>query len=131
MKSFSVIAAISATQAINLSYDNAGGLLGEPEFMRAHPEWKISNLLSSESQKQRPDVYLGIHQDVNIGVRFVGGNSQFELSHLLSPEAEKQKQRPEIYTQTGADLRFDGNSEILKSHPEWSQATLLSKENEF
>ena len=51
MKYISIIAAAGLTQAINLSYDNAGGLLGEPEFMAKHPEWKLSNLLGEDNEK--------------------------------------------------------------------------------
>jgi hypothetical protein len=60
MKSFAVLALLGCTEATKISYDSAGGLLGEPEFMRQHPEWKTDNMLgtSNEVQRQRPDVYL-------------------------------------------------------------------------
>ena len=88
----------------------------------------------NEKQKQRPDVYLGLHQDLkypDAGVRYVGGNKNFEINHLLGPDAEVQKQRPDIYAQTESDVHYEGQSEILKNHPEWAKEVLLSKDNEF
>ena len=60
MKFTAALALLGSIQGHKLSYDNAGGLLGEPEFMRVHPEWKTDNLLSesNEVQRQRPDIYL-------------------------------------------------------------------------
>ena len=90
MKYFALIA---LTQAVKLEYNTAGGLLPEPEFMRAHPEWKSDFLLSeaNEHQRQRPDVYLGMRTDLRRTGDFVGGNSDFELGHLLATENEHQK----------------------------------------
>ena len=88
MKFFALIA---ATQAVKLesSYDTAGGLLPEPELMRAHPEWKTDFLLSdaNEHQKQRPDIYLGVRMEGP----YVGGHKEFEIDHLMSAAAEVQK----------------------------------------
>ena len=113
MKFIAVLALVGSIQAHKLSYDSAGGLLGEPEFMRAHPEWKIDSLLSAsnEKMKQRPDHYLvgvsgdlvgyndlaqtnGDLNDYNMnyaGNSFVGGNKNFETKYLLGADGETQK----------------------------------------
>ena len=90
MKYFALIA---LTQAVKLEYDTAGGLLPEPEFMRKNPQWKTDFLLSesNEHQKQRPDIYLGMKNEIHRTGDFIGGHSEFELDHLLAEENEHQK----------------------------------------
>ena len=128
--SIAVAALLGYSQAVKLSYDSAGGLLGEPEFMREHPEWKLDNMLSVDNEKmrQRPDHYLvGINGDlVGYNMNYgdvsghspVGGNSQFETKYLLGPDAEGQKVRQEHFlAQTNGDLtnynmNYDGNSYV-------------------
>mgnify|MGYP001055458553 FL=1 len=60
--------------------------------MRAHPEWKTDFLLSdaNEHQRQRPDVYLGLRNEIHAGP-YVGGHKEWEIQNLMSEENEHQK----------------------------------------
>ena len=42
---------------------------------------------TNEHQRQRPDIYLGMKSEIHSGP-WVGGNKNFELDHLLGPDAE-------------------------------------------